>query len=125
MREIKFREWHQNHMRYWDDIGFFHLYVLNDGKGVFEQYTGINDVNGKEIYVGDVVEPVRVISTPVFSSVTPLQRPMVVKEDTYVNSKWIARSVGTDNYSVEDYYFGSELRVIGNIHENPELLENE
>lgn len=142
MREIKFRVWNSISNEYRSlsinannhnlGLGF----VVSDGIGsnvttmyrsvgdTVEQYTGIKDIDGKDIYVGDIVQPVRVMEVLTETVVQPLaDKPITVKDDTYVNSKWIARSVGDTGFSVEDYYFSNELQIIGNIHHNPELLE--
>ena len=65
MREIKFRIWSESEQRYVyglsrylfgsDDNEKCTLYIPQDFKAVFEQYTGLKDKNGREIYIGDVV----------------------------------------------------------------------
>lgn len=101
MREFKFREWHQNHMRYWDEIGFFHLYILNDGKGIFEQYTGLHNDDGAELYEGDIL-----LDTDTGYIVGAVE----YREDCF----WCG------DYGLIDCI---DCQVVGNIHENPELLE--
>jgi len=68
-------------------------------------YTGLKDKNGKEIYEGDLIkEPFGAI------------RPVVWKDSCYF--------IG-DN-TLHDYHCGGvplKIEVIGNIYENPELLE--
>lgn len=82
-----------------------------------EQFTDLKDVNGKEIYEGDIVQPV--------SSYMHLKRgkPFEVKKGNYVYGKWIAKDISNKVFSVNGCYFDYEIQVTGNVHENPELLK--
>lgn len=82
-----------------------------------EQFTGLKDVNGKDIYEGDTIQPV--------SSYINLKRgkPFEVKKGNYVYGKWIAKDISNKGFSVNGCYFDYEIQVIGNVHENAELLE--
>jgi hypothetical protein len=104
MREIKFRAWDGNAM--WDvrEIDFdtmqvhigIHDEYINNIK--LMQYTGLKDKNGVEIYEGDIL-----------------------KGGIYkvYNVKWDGEDAGWNIAA----YGVSVFEVIGNIHENPELLE--
>lgn len=83
---------------------------VDNNRLVFEQYTGCKDKNGTEIHEGDVVK--------------------VEGDGEIYRVKWIRSGFGLEpRYNSPRYpVLGNvELRrkieVIGNIHENPELLE--
>ena len=114
MRELKFRAWDNNDKRYryafnMDDFGKVIEYV--DGEKVYmpyiiEQYTGLKDKNGKEIYEGDILQ----IDDHILGDFVVV----------WHNFGWkIKRSVGYEPLSVHK---SEDCTVIGNIHENPELL---
>lgn len=114
MREIKFRAWNKV------DAKMYHsnFEVTADGRirtyGIYEkvilmQYTGLKDKNAKEIYEGDIV--------------IGLTLPC---SDSYV-CQWDNEGATFVFYDKEtDIYLGEaafkELTVIGNIYENPELI---
>ena len=67
------------------------------------QFTGLNDKNGKEIYEGDIVRG------PGFGAVS-----------VYFDGGRFCLYFLGDEYWNE---YADKIEVIGNIHENPELLE--
>ncbi|MFT8407942.1 YopX family protein [Liquorilactobacillus satsumensis] len=129
MREIKFRAWDKTHKILANvlEIDFYIGKVaLDDGEAVWalglknvvlEQYTGLKDKNGKEIYEGSLVK-------------------YTEDGDSFISE---VKYFGNDDYPAFDieapsaFYFESNvlssgvanncLEVVGNIHENPELLE--
>ncbi|KGH42509.1 hypothetical protein AMBR_LLDLPDMO_01597 [Lactiplantibacillus plantarum] len=116
---IKFRAWDNecNVIRDYDELKGLTLDALDASDFKLEQFTGLKDVNGKDIYEGDIVQPV--------SSHMNLKRgkPFKVKKGNYVYGKWIAKDISNKKFGVDGCYFSDEMQLIGNVHENPELLE--
>jgi len=113
MREIKFRAWIPMRVDEDDkevfgmchDLAFEEYAPINDllaGVKHLMQYTGLKDKNGKEIYEGDIVKAVW------------------EKEGFSVEIPYIYQIFyGSNGWADEE----SRIEVIGNIHENPELVK--
>jgi len=85
------------------------------------QFTGLRDVNGKGIYIGDIVN--------VWSDASELtMEPMVnevVSEDSLGRPGVFLKPVRAHVLEPCLYdYWSNQFEVIGNVHENPELLED-
>ena len=78
------------------------------------QYTGLKDKNGKKIFEGDIVKDDYCIYEVVYDG-----------NGYYVKVARLLKECGTDKgllYDLSDY---KDLEIIGNIWDNPELLEEE
>ncbi len=121
MREIKFRAWnklcdckqcvaipHERLLatRYGDGRCF-----LADEDLIIEQFTGLHDKNGKEIYEGDVV---------CFSREMSRFKKQVRWDDYLLCWEFGSRGYVGNLYEEEI----NSMEIIGNIHENPELINN-
>lgn len=124
-REIKFRVWDKSSkvMKLWGNL--LHRYntltCLSHDSFKTMQYTGLKDKNEKEIYEGDIV----VIAT--YSHEEPLMDTTCIVEynEVYGIVEFVELDETGERYSMIDIRdsFHYELEVIGNIYENPELLE--
>jgi len=120
MREIKFRAWdkYQNIMFSMNNLklscgpnGFeFHLYKPEGGlgKAILMQYTGLKDKSGKEIYEGDIVKMWH----------TEYNTGGI--GDGYKNEVIEFRNGQYTSISLHESH---PPMIIGNIYENPELLD--
>ncbi len=113
MRDIKFRAWdavNKEMISNSDLPNYYDLDLLlnvNDGITTFMQFTGLMDKNGVEIYEGDIV-------------VDDIGNGFNV----YYDKNDAAFALECDGY--QDYRLHEIsnylIEVIGNIHQNPELL---
>lgn len=140
MREIKFRAWdselnfYVDQLRYFIELDgsvWFNL-GTNDGgdslldqseKLIIEQFTGLHDKNGKEIYEGDIVAYFalhcdKYISDP---SEKTIGTVIFYKDRCQFLPQEIEKNIRGGNY-ITPWDFLKEIVIIGNIHENPELL---
>ena len=113
MRTLKFRLWSNSQNKYVDGTFMIvstegELFSLDEAY-VLEQYTGLKDKNGKEIYEGDIV------LDDDFGDVGMVEyyAPNFTFHPIYPIERW------------NSHYIGMYMKVIGNIHENPELLGEE
>ncbi|MDU6827798.1 YopX family protein [Campylobacter sp.] len=131
MKEIKFRAWDvlNKKMLSWGEV--FHLPAWEIFPGTPEQrafevmqYTGLKDRNGKEIYEGDILE----------LRANPFDRKkdlfQVVFKDGGFRDEWnnyIGQYLPPDirNKQGGRVRLNEACEVVGNIYENPELLEED
>ena len=137
MREIKFRAWHPTNkvMHIFDlikatsdvYIAQHFIELLNnthsEGSDLLMQYTGLKDKNGVEIYNGDILrfeDKWEWYRSPFLSANEineilnnhekyPYEQRLVELPESY---EWLLSS------EIQSFW-----AVIGNIHENPELME--
>lgn len=118
-RAIKFRAWDtinnvfledvQEMYDGWDVMHYFESFgdVIRDAYCIVEEYTGLHDKKGNEIYEGDILENSKYRSVVKFGP-----------------GSFYADVIG----AVNRFPIAGEQQtsiVIGNVHANPELLEAE
>ena len=109
MREIKFRAWDKESREYLPNVQN-HIgneesafgFMLKNDRYILEQFTGLLAKNGKEIYEGDIVKHKKTNGLPHQGRV---------------------RIMPTQGVMVGAWPICFALEIIGNIHENPELLK--
>lgn len=128
-REIKFKAWNR-HVGVWvdklclylddseiGDVSEAYHNIENTDDYILVQYIGIEDIDGKPIYEGDIVEG---------ECATYGKSIAVVGLDTYLGAYY----TNIDYYPCEPFthclYMKQEHnKIIGNVFENPELLKND
>lgn len=87
-----------------------------------EQYTGLKDKNGKEIYEGDILRTTDRVT--VKDLIFPIGVVEFKQQAFWICNVPSERPDFTHNETLLKYW-ETDLEVIGNIHENPELLGGE
>ena len=114
-RIIRFRVWDKFNGCYWHSkeyknlASFFELCqtAIDGGNTLeFQQFTGLLDKNGKEIYEGDVVE----------------WKDRFPFKISFEYGAFEADEIGQPEASIPRPRW-DEVKIIGNIYENPDLLE--
>ena len=112
MRQVKFRYWNGSKVLNQEAIiNHLNKYIARNDKHLM-QFTGLFDKQGVEIYEGDIIKYD-------FNNLN--------YRIEFINAEFIARRFYEN---IEDLYptefdFGKECEVLGNIYENPELLNDE
>ena len=131
MREIKFRAWHKEKKKMLsygelfniDCSGEYPFLALAAGhyedcieplKVELMQYTGLQDKNGVDIYEGDIIDAE-------YRNEWSVEK--IYGNVMFHNSGSFCVSVSKNDCIIFPLLCESTIEVIGNIYENPELLE--
>lgn len=123
--EIKFRAWHTEEKEYFylNKTGYLGGTDLLDQylgheKAIWEQFSGLQDKNGNDIYAGDIVKTVALLNDH-------NQRGSTSVSKVYFEGGCFC--LAPDNFEVGvklfDMLLCCSVEIIGNIHENPELID--
>lgn len=98
------------------DIAFGYVTMKEVLSETIGQYTGLTDKNGKKIFEGDIVE---------LTYYTLPEERKVMAEVAYEeeSAAFVLYSFGTENKGICGEICNTN-KVIGNIHDNPEMLED-
>lgn len=118
MREIKFRAWNDcaNLMEDIYSLTWFGEHGVksaNHPDYTIMQYTGIKDMHGKEVYEGDIVQN---FDDDMYT---------IQWTNTHNSAYFAAYALNDQTLETEMEFFCGEIEVIGNIYENPELLNTQ
>ena len=146
MREIKFRAWDKTTKGYlynyredgcscepflslngklmyeWVEEGGGGIGELEDDRYILQQYTGLHDKNGKEIYEGDILKSTEKPNQ--YTREYELSGIGVVvwsEKDTMYNLRWFDSNGRSVEPALKNM-LGRYNEIIGNIYENPELI---
>lgn len=129
-RELKFRAWSKDGGKFYYDaeetydglVGANHTSfgtLLEDNNYIVEQYTGLKDKNGREIYEGDIVRATYFEAH--YRALKVGKKRKITGKIIYGSACFFIESISDETPLLQ--VGGSEnIEVIGNIHENPELL---
>lgn len=121
MRELKFRVWNNNTNKYEYTESDYYFVIDQRVKAYdYEQYTGLKDKNGKEIYEGDIIQEELGFDDDSIDG--SFKYKVFWSEETLC---WSLDPVGNESIHDDLWECNSSVVVIGNIHENPGLLKDE
>lgn len=127
-REIEFRAWNKDKKKWiYEDflisengLNIYTGYTCDRLNAEISQYTGLKDKNGKKVFEGDILTfRTRNLEAKQYLAKVTYEIPMCAfsfnakREDETIYHEWL----------MDSQWDNKTLEIIGNIYENPELLE--
>lgn len=112
---IKFRAWDNECkvIRDYDELKGLTLDALDASDFKLEQFTGLKDVNGKDIYEGDIIKSNYKYAQPKVSQI------IIENGNSYI----LGEDLATGNEMLVSDHI-SEIKVIGNVHTDGDLIDS-
>jgi len=89
--------------------------------------TGLKDLDGDEIYEGNIVKGSRPehfsVSGDFVAEVVEKDGCFFIKDEKVLGQTWTSNELGNQGVNYNLVYQMKNLKVIGNIYQNPELLK--
>lgn len=126
MREIKFRSWLKERKEFIYDFVMDSILNSENERCIVSQYAGRKDIDGLDIYEGDILQSDYYPCSPEDDYVLVVE----YEDGCFWATKRLkadATARGISDGMAEPLHElrGTEFKVIGNIYENPELLKEE
>ena len=122
MREIKFREYNSHWKKMYAPFTLINAITAGgisdryNNHSIFMQYTGIKDINGVEIYEGDILNNGWIGIAEVKNGIA------TIEDNEMYGSNLVSGFYLDTERGYRHIDLDKNVEVIGNIYENPELI---